>query len=198
MRCAHFRRAEEPRLIVVAQSRKSIADRSIPGKEGWHVLDEDQGGTHLTNEAHEVRPERAVVLIAASASRDRVGLARQARRDKVHRAAPAATIEGGEVVPDRRRVQMARFHKRDQARGGKGLPLHDTDSAVPGAEDETEAEFESGKPGTYSQAMQQVASALATRHDSRAVGSPRGQARAYPLCEQRAMKVEDGSRSTSA
>ncbi len=163
MRCANLRRAEEARLIVVPQSRKSIADRSIPGKEGWDVLDEDQGGTHLTNEPHEMRPERAFVLVAASPSRDRVGLAGEACRDEVHRTAPAATIEGGEVVPDRCRVQIARFHKRDQARGGKGLPLHDTDSAVPGAEDETEAEFESGKPGTYSQAMQHVVSAQAIR-----------------------------------
>jgi hypothetical protein len=70
MRCANFRRAEEARLVVVTQSRKSIADRSIPGKEGWHILDEDQGGTHLTNEPHAMRPECAFVVVAASPSRD--------------------------------------------------------------------------------------------------------------------------------
>ena len=65
-------------------------------------------------------------------------------------ATPRAAIEGGKVRPDRRLMKPPRFHRRDQACGGSGFPLHVTDapaSLSPMMEGEQDAEFESADSG---------------------------------------------------
>lgn len=64
-----------------------------------------------------------MIGVAEPLSRGAVGLARQARNDCIHDSAPRASVEGGEVRPDRRVIQAPGRHKRDQLACGIGFPL---------------------------------------------------------------------------
>jgi hypothetical protein len=105
-----------------------------PRSDAWDVLQEEQAGSHLAKDPTGDRPEVSLVRAAALLAGAGVGLAGDPRHDEIHRAAPSASIEGSEVSPDRRRVQDAFFHARDQDRGGKEFPLHVQDRARASAE----------------------------------------------------------------
>jgi hypothetical protein len=49
-----------------------------------------------------MRPEVSVVGVGLSLPGGAEGLAREARREKIHASTPASAIEGRKVVPDRR------------------------------------------------------------------------------------------------
>jgi hypothetical protein len=59
-----------------------------------------------------------------------VRLARESGNDAIHAAAPRLAVEGLQVSPDRRRIQDARFHKRDKLGGCKGFPFDVSDGVV--------------------------------------------------------------------
>lgn len=75
-----------------------------------------------------------------------MGLAREARNDEIHEAAPRAAVEGRNVAPDRRRIQEAFVHARDQERGSEGFPLRVQDRASASA-GETDPEVEASGSG---------------------------------------------------
>jgi hypothetical protein len=56
-------------------------------------------------------------------------LAREAANDAIHEAAPAWTVEGSEVRPDRRVVQPARLNALRQDAGFSDFSLHVADAA---------------------------------------------------------------------
>jgi hypothetical protein len=68
--------------------------------------------------------------------------------DAMNAATPASAVEGGHVVPDRRRTKDPFLHSRDQIRSDKGFPLHVADGAIGIAEDEIQGEFEPSGAGT--------------------------------------------------
>lgn len=51
-------------------------------------------------------------------------LARESGNDAIHLAAPASSVEGGDVGPDRSRIQAAFFHTRNQDCCGVSFPLN--------------------------------------------------------------------------
>ena len=101
------------------------------------------------------------IVRAPALARDRERLARIARSDDVHRAAPRAAVKGGNVVPDRRSIQGRVFHPRHEDGRGVGVPLDMTHSAISG-EREVQPEVEATGAGTEREAEQ-----------ARAVGSGR-------------------------
>lgn len=51
-------------------------------------------------------------------------LARESGNDAIHAATPASSVEGGNVGPDRCRIQAAFFHARNQDGGCVSFPLN--------------------------------------------------------------------------
>jgi hypothetical protein len=129
----HFGRAEYSARSAATQSfqwRDEGGELSV--RVPRDVLAEETISPALGEDAEHLVDEEAVVASPAALAGDGVGLARVAANDAIHDAAPASSVEGGEVRPDRRRIQLARFHARDQPCGGKGFPLHVSDSARSG------------------------------------------------------------------
>jgi hypothetical protein len=56
-------------------------------------------------------------------------LAGKTTSDDRNSSTPRATVEGGDVAPDRSRIQSTFFHARSQDCGGKSFPLNVTDGA---------------------------------------------------------------------
>lgn len=74
-------------------------------------------------------------------------LAREAARDEIHDSTPRATIEGADVVPDRRLIQGLVFHPRHDRGRSVGFPFDIHDGTVGVSEGEGEAEFDSPTTG---------------------------------------------------
>jgi hypothetical protein len=113
-----------------------------------HVLHEHKYGLHLRDDPGDVRPEVARIGGAELLPGDAERLARVSRRDEIHDSTPASTVEGGKVRPDRRLIQNAVLHSRDQERGCGSFPLHVAHGSVVGSEGQGEPELEAADPGT--------------------------------------------------
>jgi hypothetical protein len=113
---ADFRRCEEACRKAVAHADQSCGDFGETEAEMMgDILEEHEGRLDLTDDAGDVRPEVARVVSAPAFACNRERLARIARSDDVHRAAPWLAIETGNVVPDRRVIQGRVFHPRHES-----------------------------------------------------------------------------------
>jgi len=152
--CADFRRREEARRKAVAHADQSAGDFGEAEAEMMgDILEEDEGRPDLADDAGDMRPEVPRIVRAPALARDRERLARIARSDDVHRAAPWAAVEGGNVVPDRRRIQGRVFHPRHEDGRGIGVPLDVTHSAISG-ECQVQPEVEPAGAGAEREAEQ--------------------------------------------
>tara|TARA_Y100000310_G_scaffold186390_1_gene186544 strand:- start:1638 stop:2060 length:423 start_codon:yes stop_codon:yes gene_type:complete len=132
-------------------------------QDSRHVLEEDGIGADLVNDASDVGPEVAAIVLSFAPPGVGEGLAREPGRDDIHLATPRLAVEGGEVIPERRWGQGAVFHVRCQRCGCIGFPLHVTDALVTVSEFQLDSEFKPSAPctegdpfdgiGTYSQVM---------------------------------------------
>ena len=77
-------------------------------------------------------PEVTRIVRPSAPSGDAERLARIARTDEIHRAAPRPAVEAGKVVPDRHLIQGLVFHPRHEDGRGEGVPLDVTHSTVSG------------------------------------------------------------------
>jgi hypothetical protein len=110
------------------------------------VLDEDEGRLALTDDASDVRPEMARVVCPSHLAGDAEGLARVARREEIHDSTPRAAVEGSQIRPDRRLIQVSRRHARTQDFAGIGFDLHSADEASAWNR-QSDSEVESGSSG---------------------------------------------------
>jgi hypothetical protein len=154
MRRADFRRREEACRKLVAHADQSAGDFGEAEAEMMgDILEEDEGRLALADDAGDMRPEVARVVRAPALARDGERLARIARSDDVHRVAPRTAVEGGNVVPDRCRIQGRVFHPRHEDGRGIGVPLDVTHSAISGA-CEVQPEVEPAGAGAEREAEQ--------------------------------------------
>ncbi len=93
------------------------------------VLEGDELGAEITDELGNARPEVPLVFVRSLLAGRGKRLTRISANDCIHETAPRSRIEGGEVTPDRSRIQGSFFHARDQRCGGKGFPLDVADCA---------------------------------------------------------------------
>ena len=120
--------------------------------ESADVFHEDESRSYLANEASVFAPEsrpEAVVEPGALAGVADV-LTRETASNEIHDATPRSAVEGGNVVPDRRRIQPAFRHARDQDRSRIDFPLHETDGTggtSEAGEESPDAELEAGGSG---------------------------------------------------
>ena len=151
---ADFRRREEACRKAVAHADQSSGDFGETEAEMMgDVLEEHEGRLDLADDAGDMRTEVARVVRAPSLARDGERLARIARSDDVHRAAPRAAVEGGNVVPDRCAIQGRVFHPRHEDGRGVGVPLDVTHSTISWAR-EMQPEVEPAGAGAEREAEQ--------------------------------------------
>jgi hypothetical protein len=145
---ADFRRREEARRKAVAHADQSCGDFGEAEAEMMgDILEEDEGRLDLANDARDMGPEVARIVRAPAFARDRERLARIARSDDVHRAAPRAAVEAGNIVPDRRWIQGRLFHPCHENGRGVGFPFDMAHSSISGHGD-GEPEVEPACAGT--------------------------------------------------
>lgn len=121
---ADFRRREEACRKAVAHADQSCGDFGEAEAEMMgDILKKDEGRLDFADDAGDVRPEVTRIVRAAALARDGERLARIARSDDVHRAAPQSAVEGGNIVPDRRVIHGRVFHPRHDNGCGEGLPF---------------------------------------------------------------------------
>ena len=107
------------------------------------VLPEEERGFALVGDADLLEEEAAALAVEADAlSGNGKVLTRCAASDAIHDATPRASIEGGEVVPDRSLRQGLLRHPGHEAGRGEGFPLdvHHTAGGSTGCEVEPEVE----------------------------------------------------------
>ena len=117
------------------------------------IFEENDRGIAFPDDARNVRPEMARISFAETPSSNREWLTRVARSEDIHEAAPRAAVEGGNVVPDRCRIQGLAFHPRHESGCCEGFPLDVTHSPVSGTGD-VEAEVEPASAGAQGEAVQ--------------------------------------------
>ena len=151
-RRADFRRREEACRKAVAHADQSCGDFGEAEAEMMgDILEEDEGRFDLADDAGDMRPEVARVVGAPAFARDGERLARIARSDDVHRAAPRAAVEGSNVVPDNSLIQGRVFHPRHESGCGEGFPFDMAHSTISGDGD-GEPEVEPARAGTEREA----------------------------------------------
>ena len=149
---ADFRRREEACRKAVAHADQSAGDFGEAEAEMMgDILEEDEGRLDLADDAGDMRPEVARVVGAPAFARDGERLARIARSDDVHRAAPRAAVEGSNVVPDNSLIQGRVFHPRHESGCGEGFPFDMAHSTISGDGD-GEPEVEPARAGTEGEA----------------------------------------------
>ena len=122
------------------------------------VFQEDEGRLALPDDARDVRPEVPRVGRALALSRERERLARIARKDDVHAAAPRSAVEACNIVPDRSRIQGRVFHPGHENGRRVGFPLDVTHSPV-SADGEMQAEIEPAGARTERESEQRFSAA---------------------------------------
>ena len=115
------------------------------------VLEEHGAGPHLVDDAGNVRPEVAWVILALPATRQCERLAWITGRDEMNAAAPRSAIEGLEIVPDRRLIQDLVRHPRHESGRAETVSLDKTHSSISGLGD-GEPEIEPADAGAETEA----------------------------------------------
>jgi hypothetical protein len=130
---ADFRRREEARRKAVAHADQSCGDFGEAEAEMMgDIFEEDEGRLDLADDTGDMRPEVAWVVGTPALARDGERLARIARSDDVHRAAPRAAVEGSNIVPDNSLIQGRVFHPRHESGCGVGFPFDMAHSTISG------------------------------------------------------------------
>ncbi len=154
VRRTDFRRREEARRKAVAHADQSSGDFGKTKAEMMgDIFEEDEGRLDLADDAGDMGPEVARVVRTPPLARDGERLARIARSNDVHRAAPRAAVEGSNVVPDRCRIQGRLFHPRHENGRGVGFPFDMAHSSISGDGD-GEPEVEPSCAGAEREAEQ--------------------------------------------
>lgn len=161
---AGFGRAEYSCRNAVAQSLQwRDKGRELSACVPRHVLAEDNIRPALIGDADNFGGEEPFSVSSGALPGHGIVLAWIARSEDMNEATPRSSIEGGKVRPDRSWMKPPCFHRRDQACGCCGFPLHVTDAAQSLSamvESEGDSEFEASNPGTYSHDIHQIPQTL--------------------------------------
>ena len=162
-----FRRREEACRKAVAHADQSAGDFGEAEAEMMgDILEEDEGRFDLADDAGDMRPEMAWILAAEPSACDRKWLARIARSNDIHRAAPRAAVEGSNVVPDNSLIQGRVFHPRHESGCGEGFPFDMAHSTISGDGD-VEAEVEPASAGAKGEAEETCVCGSGTKSGGR-------------------------------
>ena len=116
------------------------------------VLQEHESGSHVSDELLGQRPQVPFIVTSGLCAGGRERLARKPGSDDVHSSSPRASVEGGEVTPDRSLIQVRLVHTGDESGRCVGVPLNVSHGSG-GHSGESEGELESGIPGAEVEGM---------------------------------------------
>lgn len=100
-----------------------------PSQVPWNIFEEDECRADLTNDSLKMGPNVARIAAAKPLARATVRLARVARRDDLHEAAPRSAVEGLNAIPDRSRIQRRRLHPGHENARRVAVPLNVTNGS---------------------------------------------------------------------
>ena len=164
---ADFRRREEACRKAVAHADQSAGDFGEAEAEMMgDILEEHERWLDLADDAGDMRPEVARVVRAPALASDRKRLARIARSDDVHRAAPWTAVEGSNVVPDNSLIQGRVFHPRHESGCGEGFPFDMAHSTISGDGD-GKPEVKPASAGAQGEAKEECVSVPGTASGGR-------------------------------
>lgn len=164
---ADFRRREEACRKAVAHADQSAGDFGETEAEMMgDILEEHEGRFDLADDTGDMGPEVARILAAEPSACDRKWLARIARSNDIHRAAPRAAVEGSNVVPDNSLIQGRVFHPRHENGCGEGFPFDMAHSTISGDGD-GKPEIETARTGAEGQAEEACVSGSGTASGGR-------------------------------
>lgn len=162
-----FRRREETCRKAVAHADQSCGDFGEAEAEMMgDILEEHEGRFDFADDAGDMGPEVARIIRTPALPRDGERLARIARSDDVHRAAPRAAVEGSNVVPDNSLIQGRVFHPRHESGCGEGFPFDMAHSTISGDGD-GKPEVESARAGAEGEAEEACVSGSGTAFGGR-------------------------------
>jgi len=151
---ANFRRRKEACRKAVAHADQSAGDFGETEAEMMgDILEKNEGGLDLRDDAGDVGPEVAWILGAEALARDGERLARISRAEDIHRAAPWSAVKGSNVVPDNSLIQGRVFHPRHESGCGEGFPFDMAHSSISGDGD-CEPKVDAASSGTQREAEQ--------------------------------------------
>lgn len=150
-----------PGLARAENSDRNAAAQSFQCRDGngelsvgvpRDVLAEETSSPALIEHVDRAVEKPAVIVGAQPLSGDAVTLARVARQDAIHCAAPCSSVKGSQIRPDRSRMKPPRFHARDKACDCTDFPLHESDAARVGSGN-ADAKVEAADSGTKGEGM---------------------------------------------
>jgi hypothetical protein len=125
-----FRRRKEACRKLVAHADQSAGDFGEAEAEMMgDILKENEGRFAFANDPGDVRPEVAWILGTEALACDGERLARIARSDDIHCAAPRAAVEGSNVVPYWCVVEASVVHSCNQNSGREGISFDEADGS---------------------------------------------------------------------
>ena len=131
MACADFCRAEDSRFNRVTHFSKVSPDGlETEGDVAKYVFSEENRGGALAEDAPDMRPEVAGVLIAEAFSGLAERLARVPGREDTHLSAPRAAVKGDKVRPDRRVIQGLFVHPGHESGRSVCVSLDPANSSI--------------------------------------------------------------------
>jgi len=140
-------RGEQRPFRIEPESGKVGQDVRKPGvNKSGDVLQEHESRSHVSHDPGNVWPEPSLVIDTSTLSGRRERLAGEAGSDEIHPAAPRRTVEGGEVRPDRRPIQVRLVHPGHESGRCVGVPLNVSHGSG-GDPGELEGELESSVAG---------------------------------------------------
>jgi hypothetical protein len=143
--CANFLRCKQARRNFVAQAFKLLGDLiESEGEVTGHVFEKHDSRFSFADDAMNVGPQVARIILSATLTGEAERLARVARSEAIHDSTPRLAVEGSQIRPHRCLIQAFRFHARRQDFDSEGFPFNPTDDASP-----SHSQFQSEvKPGT--------------------------------------------------
>jgi hypothetical protein len=128
VRCANIGRSEST-VLRVEPERGQIGQDLVEGssfadrEEARDVFEEDERRLDFSEKSSNMGPEPARVVDSESGAGDAIALAGEPRSEEMNNATPGSAVKGGEIRPDRSRIQEAFFHALDQDRERIPLPF---------------------------------------------------------------------------
>lgn len=147
MTVSGFGRAKYSAFNAVAHSLQCWDESGeLPVGVPRDVLAPETERPALIDDAENLIDEEPIVEYPKTLSGDAVSLAGITGSDAMNSATPRSSVEGGKVRPDRRRIQVSRFHATNQRRSCCGFPLHVSDCTRSG-HGEFDSKSETACPG---------------------------------------------------
>jgi hypothetical protein len=141
---ANVGRSETPILRIEPELGQCAENgiESSSSSDGCDVFQKQVAGSYVANDPYELEVEAAALGVDAGSFACKAEILTGKPSDhQIDTASESAAWECADVRPDRRRVQAAVFHARDEHGCGVGFPLHKTQTADAG-EDALDGEVE--------------------------------------------------------